>query len=61
MNEQIKQFEKRCWDDQTNHLNTAKFAKMIANECAKIAETKMTGRATAREIREHFELPSNEK
>ena len=37
------------------------FAEMIATECVKIAESKMTGRATAREIREHFELPSNEK
>ena len=61
MNEQIKQFEKRCWDNQTNHLNAAKFAKMIANECAKIAETKMTGKATAREIREHFGLTGNDK
>jgi hypothetical protein len=34
---------------------------MIADDCVKIAESKMTGRATAREIREHFGLTKNEK
>lgn len=37
------------------------FAEMIAADCAKIAESKMTGKATAREIREHFGLPSNDQ
>jgi len=38
-----------------------KFAEMIAADCAKIADSKMTGRATAREIREHFGLTGNDK
>ena len=33
MNERIKQFEKQCWDDQTNHLDTEKFAELIVREC----------------------------
>jgi len=37
------------------------FAELIAADCAKIADSKMTGRATAREIREHFGLTGNEK
>jgi hypothetical protein len=37
------------------------FAKMIASECVKIAESKMTGGGTAREIRAHFGLTKNEK
>jgi hypothetical protein len=37
------------------------FAEMIADDCVKIAESKMTGKATAREIREHFGLTKNEK
>lgn len=37
------------------------FAKIIAADCAKIAESKMTGRATAREIREHFGLTGNDQ
>jgi len=37
------------------------FAEMIASECVKIAESKMTGGGTAREIRAHFGLAKNEK
>jgi len=37
------------------------FAETIADDCVKIAESKMTGRATAREIRQYFGLPNNEK
>ena len=33
MNERIKQFEKQCWDHQTNHLDTEKFAELIVREC----------------------------
>ena len=34
MNERIKEFEKQCWDNQTNHLNAEKFAELIVKECA---------------------------
>ena len=37
------------------------FAEMIAAECIKIAESKMTGVGTAREIRQHFGLTGNDK
>lgn len=33
MNELIKKFEKQCWDHQTNHLNSEKFAELIIKEC----------------------------
>ena len=33
MNERIREFEKQCWDDQTNHLDTEKFAQLIVKEC----------------------------
>ena len=35
MNERIREFEKQCWDNQTNHLDAEKFAQMIIEECAK--------------------------
>ena len=34
MNGRIKEFERKCWDHQTNHLNAEKFAKLIIQECA---------------------------
>ena len=34
MNTRIREFEKQCWDDQTNHLDTEKFAELIVRECA---------------------------
>ena len=33
MNEQIKLFEKQCWDYQSNCLDAKKFAKLIVQEC----------------------------
>ena len=33
MNEQIKELEKQCWDNQTNHLDAEKFAELIVREC----------------------------
>ena len=36
MNERIKEFEKQCWDNQTNHLNAEKFAWLIVRQCADI-------------------------
>jgi len=33
MNELIKKLERQCWDHQTNHLDTEKFAELIIREC----------------------------
>ena len=33
MNERIREFEKQCWDNQTNHVDTEKFAGLIVREC----------------------------
>ena len=33
MNERIKELEKQCWDNQTNHLDAEKFAELIVKEC----------------------------
>jgi uncharacterized protein YutE (UPF0331/DUF86 family) len=38
MNTRIREFEKQCWDDQTNHLDTEKFAELIVRECLDIAQ-----------------------
>ena len=35
MNELIKELEKQCWDHQTNHLDSKKFAELILKECLK--------------------------
>jgi hypothetical protein len=32
MNERIKKFERQCWNNQTNHLDAEKFAKLIVQE-----------------------------
>lgn len=36
MNDRIRQFEKQCWNHQTNHLDTEKFAELLIRECAGI-------------------------
>ena len=36
MNEQIKLFEKQCWDYQSNCLDAKKFAELIILKCAAI-------------------------
>ena len=36
MNKKINELHKQCWDNQTWHLDSEKFAKAIANECANI-------------------------
>jgi ribosomal protein S24E len=38
MNERIKELEKQCWDNQTNHLNAEKFVELIVRECVEAAE-----------------------
>jgi hypothetical protein len=36
MNKRMRELEKQCWDYQTNHLNTDKFAELIVRECVDI-------------------------
>ena len=36
MTERIKQLEKQCWNHQTNHLDSDKFAELIVRECADV-------------------------
>ena len=36
MIERIKQLEKQCWNHQTNHLDSDKFAELIVRECADV-------------------------
>ncbi len=36
MNKRMRELEKQCWDYQTNHLNTDKFAELIVQECVNI-------------------------
>ena len=43
MNERIRELEKQCWDHQTNHLNSEKFAELIIKECMRIADQSATG------------------
>ncbi len=38
MNKRMRELEKQCWDYQTNHLNTDKFAELIVQECVNIVE-----------------------
>ena len=38
MNKRIRELEKQCWDHQTNHLNSEKFAELIIKECLSIAD-----------------------
>jgi len=38
MNKRMIELEKQCWDYQTNHLNTDKFAELIVQECVNIVE-----------------------
>ena len=53
MNERIKELEKQCWNHQTNHLDTKKFAELIVKECAqKLENDGMV--EVAMEIKDHF-------
>ena len=59
MNERIKEFERKCWDHQTNHLNTKKFAELIIRECAEVVkdfyqETEFSCYSAETEIKDHF-------
>lgn len=57
MNERIKELEKLCWDNQTNHLNVKKFAQLLINECCTMMidlESKYPVNLTVREIKHNF-------
>jgi len=41
MNERIRELEKHCWNNQTNHLDAEKFAQLIVEECRDIVEQDM--------------------
>ena len=43
MNERIKLLEKQCWDHQTNHLDTEKFAELIVGECMRMCDVAAIG------------------
>jgi len=38
VNELIKEFEKQCWDHQTNHVDVEKFAELIVREVIRICD-----------------------
>ena len=68
-NERIKQFEKQCWDHQTNHLDTEKFAELIVRECCLALWTEECHtsdlafdevKRNATRIKEHFGIDPNE-
>ena len=59
MNERISELEKQCWDHQTNHLNSEKFAELIV---AGIVEDAVNHREPAStyvdKIKQHFGVGS---
>lgn len=62
MNDKIRQFEKLCWNDQTNHLDAEKFARMIISECTGICEdlgTEGDGQHCVDAINKHFSNKRN--
>ena len=61
MNERIRELEKQCWDNQTNHLDTEKFAQLIVAECALLCISRpgpgddlRSREHCAEQIRDHF-------
>jgi hypothetical protein len=56
MNKRMRELEKQCWDYQTNHLNTDKFAELIVQECASVlrAESERLYKLSAEEKDELF-------
>ena len=68
MNKLFNELEKRCWDYQTNHVDTEKFAQLIVGECIHIADMYVRAgegvRPTAtskigKEIKKHFGIEEN--
>lgn len=62
MNERIKELEKQCWNNQTNHLDAEKFAELLLEECCQICIDKWVEKTSedARDcyvaIQEHFKI-----
>ena len=48
MNEQIRKFEKQCWNHQANCLDAEKFAELIVRECAQVLEANGDNQRTIR-------------
>jgi hypothetical protein len=40
VNERIQEFEKQCWDHQTNHVDVEKFAERIVREVIRICDSR---------------------
>lgn len=40
-NELVTKFEKLAWDNQTNHVNTTKFAHEVVKECLRLLKIEM--------------------
>ena len=68
MNERIKELEKQCWNTQTNHLDTEKFAELIeaaarADEreaCAKLCDNRVEELYASRDTVDCAEWLANE-
>ena len=65
MNSRIKELEKQCWNHQTNHLDTKKFAELIVQECISKIENEAAQYAEpvwavelVNDIKEHFGVES---
>jgi hypothetical protein len=58
MNKKIKLLEKQCWNHQTNHLDSEKFAELIVKECVSIVADAVDHREPAStytdKIKKHF-------
>jgi hypothetical protein len=59
MNKRMRELEKQCWDYQTNHLNTDKFAELIVQECIEqvkdfYQEDELNCFNAAEKIKDHF-------
>lgn len=56
--ERIRELEKQCWNNQTNHLDAEKFAGLIINECTSLFLMLITDedyqRRIDKTIKEHF-------
>ena len=56
MNERIKQLEKQCWNHQTNHLDTEKFAELLVRECEKAIRTEIAVTDISGEVEKAWEM-----
>lgn len=54
MNERIRELEKQCWDNQTNHLDTEKFAELIVRECIAVHEDDYGVDIIGNVLKKHF-------